>query len=290
MTIEINSLLGYLYNMGKLNIFNYIDYRLFLKDYISYKKKINSGYSQRVLLRQMGITSSGFITNVIKGRNNLTIEQIEKLSSIMQLTPREDRYLKNLVSFAKAKSASEKNDFYQLLLDDRKKKLKYMDKTQDSLFRKWYFVVIKVLIDFVEITEDYKNLAKMVVPAITEDEAKEAVDTLFNLDFIERDDKGILRSKETAITTGDHVSSMFLGVHQQKMIDLGKDAIANIPDEERDVSGLTLSLNDETTELIFKEIRMFRKRLLKIADDTKDPDRVMRCNFQVFPVAKADEK
>lgn len=274
--------------MNKLNIFEYIDYRIFLKDYIQFKKEKNSGYSQRVLLRQMEITSSGFITNVIKGRNNLTIEQIEKLSGIMQLTPREERYLKNLVSFAKAKASSEKHDFYQMILDDRKKKLKYIDKTQDSLFRKWYFVVVKVLIDFKEFTDDYKELGQAIVPMISAKEAEEAVETLLNLNLIKRDEKGILRSLDTAITTGDHISSLFLGMHQEKMIDLGKEAIKRIPGEKRDVSGLTLSLNGDTTELIFKEIRQFRKRLLKIADDTKDADRVMRCNFQVFPVAETD--
>ena len=47
-----------------------------------------------------------------------------------------------------------------------------------------------------------------------------------------------------------------------KMIDIGKEAIARIPQNDRDISGLTLSLSDDSYLLIQEEIRKFRKKLL----------------------------
>ena len=268
------------------NIFEFVNYRLFIKQYIEYKKSLKAGYSQRVLLRQMGISSSGFLTNVIKGRNNFTVEQVTTLSQIMQLSIAEERYFKTALSFEKAKTLAEKSDFYQTMLDYRKGKVKQIDATQESLFRKWYFVVIKVLIDFAEISDNYEEVSKMVIPNISKKEVKEAIAVLTNLALIKKDENGILQSLDTAITTGDQVQMMFLSAHQIKMIDLGKEAIETIDAEKRDVSGLTLSLSEGTTSLVIEEIRRFRKRLLQIAEDETTPDRVIRCNFQLFPMAQ----
>lgn len=271
------------------NIFEYIDYRLFLEDYIEYKKRNVIGYSQRVLLRQMGVSSTGFITNVIKGRNNLTHKHIDRLSEIMSHSIKETKYFKMLLGFARAKTAPEKNDFYQRMLSYRKGKVRKIDPSQDSLFRHWYFVVVKVLIDIKPFRDGYAEMGKMIIPAISESEVRKAVNALIALGLVCRNEEGILVSHESAITTGSQVQSMFLTNHHLKLMDLGKDALLNLPAGMRDISGLTLSLSDNSMHLVMEEMREFRRRLLQIAEDEKCADRVVRCNFQIFPMASVSQ-
>lgn len=271
------------------NIFEYIDYRLFLKEYIAFKKRTVIGYSQRVLLRRMGITSTGFLANVIKGRNNLTLAHIDKLSEIMSLSIKESKYFKMLLSFARAKSVPEKNDIYQRMLSYRKGKVTSIDPSQDSLFRHWYFVVVKVLIDMKTFRDEYDEIGKMIIPPISEAEARKAVNALIALGMVSRNEDGILVSQNSTMSTGSQVQSMFLTNHHLSLMDLAKEALVKRSPKERDISGLTLSLSKSSMQLVVDEMSEFRRRLLQIAEDESNADRVVRCNFQIFPMAKLSQ-
>lgn len=272
--------------MEDICIYSYLSYRDFLRDYLKRKKEENPYFSQRVLLRKMKISSTGFLANIIAGRSNLTIEQITELSTIMGLSAKESLYFKNLLYFSKAKTISEKNDFLKQLLSFRKGKVKFLKTSELSLFKEWYYVVIRELLNFVEFSDDYKLLANMVEPSITPANAKQAIDDLEKLGLIRKDDNGFFRQADAVISTGDEVRSLHVANYQKAMFDLGSKAIDSIKAEERDLSGLMITVSDQSFALIKEEIQNFRKRILQIAADESAPSRVVRCNFQIFPVSK----
>ncbi len=272
--------------MDTINIYTYLDYREFLQDYLREKKKENPYVSHRVIQRKMGITSTGFLANIISKRSNLTIDQVVKLASIMGLNKKETRYFKTLVYFAKSKNLTEKNDFFQQLLSYRKSKIKFLQDNELSLFKQWYYVVIRELFNFYKIKNDYYKLARMVEPNITPKQAETAVEDLKNMGLIKKDKQGYYIQVDSALSTGDEVRSLYVANYQSDMYNLGKRALKEIKASERDLSGLTLTVSDEKFKLIKEEIQSFRKRLLQIAVDDEKPNRVMRCNFQFFPVTK----
>ncbi len=272
--------------MKTVDIYSYLSYRGYLQDYLKQKKAENPNFSHRVMLRRMGITSTGFLANIIAGRSNLTIDQVVKLASLMGLNSRETRYFKNLVYFAKAKNLSEKNDFFQQLLSYRRGKIKFLKDSELTLFKKWYYVVIRELLNFYDFKDDYKSLARMIEPQITPKEAKDAVADLEKMGLVKKDANGFYKQVDAAISTGDEVKSFHVANFQRDMFDLGRRAFDAIKGPERDLSGLVMTVSDENFALLKEEIQSFRKRLLQIAVDDQNPNRVIRCNFQIFPVTK----
>lgn len=268
------------------SIYSYLSYREFIRDFLKIKKEQNPHYSQRVLLRSMKITSSGFISNVIAGRSNFTLEQAKQFAKIAQLNVRETKYFKLLLYFAKAKNSVEKNDFFQQILSYRQLHYKKLSIEELSLFKRWYFVVIRELLNFYNFTDDFAQLATQLEPAISVGEAKNAIAELEHMGLIAKDKEGVYRQCDVALSTGDEIQSLYVANFQRQMFDLGKEALVNIVQEERDLSGLTITVSDEKFALIKDEIQSFRKRLLQIAIDDEKPNRVMRCNFQIFPVSK----
>lgn len=272
-----------------LSIYDYLSYRDYIRDYLKMKKEQNPHYSQRVLLRKMDISSSGFIANVIAGRSNFTVEQATLFTKIVQFNVRETKYFKLLLYFAKAKNSAEKNDFFQQILSYRKLHFKKLSRDELSLFKKWYYVVIRELLNFYEFSDDYEALAQQVEPSISVGEAKNAIAELEYMGLIKKDEKGIYRQSEAALSTGDEVQSLYVANYQRDMFDLGKASLETVEAAERDLSGLTITVSDEKFSLIKDEIQNFRKRVLQIAIDDDNPNRVMRCNFQIFPVTKKVE-
>lgn len=276
-------------NKITISIYKYFNYRTFLKDFISEKKKINPYFSHRGVLQKMGITSSGFLANVISGKSNLTIEQVKNLGNIFKLSKNEIKYFKNLIYFSKAKTIDEKNDFFENLLSLRKGKYKFLEKEQLSLFSKWYYVVIREYINFHKFTGDFKSVARNIEPSIKPEEAKQAIYTLEKLGLIKKGKDGIYFQTDASISTGDEVKSMYVANYQIGMIDLAKKALEKIKPEDRDISGLTLTVSQNSFKRIKEEIQGFRKKIAQIAVLDNKPDRVLRCNFQIFPVTKFKE-
>jgi uncharacterized protein (TIGR02147 family) len=69
------------------------------------------------------------------------------------------------------------------------------------------------------------------------------------------------------------------------MAHLAADAIDSCPAEERDISGVSIGISPigflETRE----ELARCRQRLLEIAAQDKDSDRVYRVNLHLFPLS-----
>jgi len=102
--------------MEKPEVFGYLDYRKFLKVAFKYYKKTENQFSQKWVLSQLGLNSSGFISNVFAGRKNLTPGQISKMAKLIKLGKGESGYFENLVYFTQAKTIEEKNEFFSRLV------------------------------------------------------------------------------------------------------------------------------------------------------------------------------
>jgi uncharacterized protein (TIGR02147 family) len=70
------------------------------------------------------------------------------------------------------------------------------------------------------------------------------------------------------------------------MIDLAKRALDQLPREQRDISSLTLCVNESALPLLKQRIRDFRQELLQLAELWGAPERVVQLNFQMFPLSR----
>jgi uncharacterized protein (TIGR02147 family) len=189
--------------------------------------------------------------------------------------------------FSKAKSISEKNDFYNQLIEYRRQKYKNLSNDELTLFSKWYYPIIREIINYSDFKDDYEWLAEQVTPALRDYEAKDAIEILDKLGIIKRDKSGYYHQSDTVLTTGNEIRSLHVVNYQFKMINLAKKAIENVEPSERNISGVTLSISEDKFQLLKQEYQNFRKKIIQIAtDDTSKADRVIRCNLQLFPLSK----
>lgn len=273
----------------KISVYDFLSYRDFIREYLKEKKEQNPNYSQRVLLRKMDISSSGFIANVIAGRSNFTIEQATMFTKILGLNTREIRYFNLLLYFAKARNKTEKDGFFQQIISYRKIHYKKPSGEKLNLFNKWYFVVIRELLTFYEFTNDYSALAKKLEPQISEDEAKYAIEELERMKFIRKDERGVYIPSDTTIAVGDEVAEPSVLAFQKEMYNLGKNFLESSLAKDGDLSGLTISVSNEKLARIKEEVESFRNRLIQIAVEEDEPDQVIRCNLQLFKLTKKEE-
>ena len=268
-------------------IFEYYDYRGFLRDYYTSKKSQNRYFSYRFFAREAGIKSPVFFKEVAEGKKNLSRSMIEKFSIALKFSEREATYFKNLVLFNQAKTGRQKQEYYAVLRSmENAKSEKALDADQYDYFSTWYNVVIRELVTLVDIRGDYKLLATLVQPSITAHEAKASVKLLLKLGLLRKRADGRFEQVDTAITARSGVATLAIREFNRKMAIHAVAAIENFPRDERSICGVTIGISPAMFEIINAEIAAFKDRIVTLVSRDEESERVYQLNMQLFPVSR----
>lgn len=268
-----------------ISVFDYLDYRKFLRDYYEERHAHNKRFSHRFIAKEIGF-DSGYFAKISKGERHISAKLIPGFIKTFELNKQEASYFKILVQFSKAKIHTKKTELLNSLLTLGSRLDKnLLSASQFKLFDNWYNLVIREILAFYNFSGDYKELASMVVPKIKPSEAKQAIKLLEELELIKLNNQNIYERVNPIWSTGE--KAIHLGVinFHKAMADLAKDAFDNFSREEREMSTLTLSISEDDYHMMVKELSLVREKFLKSAADCKNPDRVYHLNVSLFPVS-----
>ncbi len=268
------------------SVFDFTDYREYLKAYYYYQKRKNPAFSYRYFAKRAKINSSGYYKNVVDGKRGLGRSLIVRFSEAMRLKKKEAEYFESMVYFNEAMTVEERRIYFERMMALRKIDAYQVQAHQFEFYSKWYYSAIRELIGFMEFKDDYAALAKELNPPIRPDQAEKAIRVLEDLSLIIKGDRGIYRQAQNLITTGPEVQSLNVANYQIACLDLAKESIDRHDASLRDLSTLTLSLTKAGFEIFKEEIIAFRKKLLGLERELPKPDRVYQLNMQFFPLTK----
>ena len=268
------------------SVLSYLDFREYLRDFYLEKKK-TSGFSFRDFARVAGFSSPVFIKLVMDGKANLAQSSAMKLCTAMGLKNRERRYFKNLVRFGQAKTIEAKVGCLEKLKSFHPSvSVSGLTDDQFSYLSKWYHPVIRELITMIRFDGDCEKLAGLVDPSITGIEAKESLELLEKLRLVEKDERGQYTAASRFLTTeGMEIGKLAIRNAQKTMAQLAARAIDALPPENRDISGVSISISDKSLPAIRDELQKCRRRIFEIAAGDRECDSVYRVNLHLFPVS-----
>src|SRR5688572_23947614 len=91
----------------ELDVFDYLDYRAFLRDYYT-ERKARRGFSFRNFSKRAGLGSPNYLKLVMDGDRNLTNEMAARFAHALGLNSDSANYFVELVRFTQAKTSSER--------------------------------------------------------------------------------------------------------------------------------------------------------------------------------------
>ena len=169
------------------------------------------------------------------------------------------------------------------------KKFHPLVEAQYNYFTRWYFVLIRELVDLPNFREYPEWIAKQIQPPISPGEAKKALEELIKLGLLQRDQKGKLIQSSTIVVTPDEVASSAIGKYHKEMMARAQESIDRVPRELRDISAQTFGISKETAKTIKEMIQNFRTNILEVVAREQAADSIYQLNFQLFPLAVVDE-
>jgi uncharacterized protein (TIGR02147 family) len=273
--------------MALKSIFDYLDYREYLRDHYDSNKARNSFFSFRYIAAKTGLDSS-FYVKVLQKHMHLSLKSLPRLTDFLNLNKKEIEYFTLLVRFNRAHNKDEMRLYFEKIIEFRELRINALDADKYEYFSKWYYVAIREILNYTRFAGDYKSLAARLNPPISEAKARKAIELLVKLGLVVKNDQGIFEQTNQFITTGESWDSIAIENFQREMLHLAEESINTIPKRDRETSTITVSVSWPCFEAMKERLREFRKELLEMARIERDPDGVFQVNFQIFPLTRVD--
>jgi uncharacterized protein (TIGR02147 family) len=273
--------------VSRPDLHEHSDFRVYLRSMFEWqRRRRNPAFLQREILKRMGVSSTGFLSNVLAGRKNLSPTQIRRLVEVMELSDSDALYFEALVHLGQARDDLERKDWLERLAQLRSVPLDTLPESDLGFFSRSEAVFLYELLTFTEFDGDAESLGRRFDPPVSGDRIRQALEILQSVGLLERDSKGKLRTRSHAVSSGPSPSSDDLVRFHQRCMALARRSLRTCPQAQRDLSVLTLGLSEDGFRRARAEIAHFRRRLVAIALEETEPDRVYQLNFHLFPVTR----
>jgi uncharacterized protein (TIGR02147 family) len=276
---------------SNIDLFNYLDYRTFLKDWYAQQKKLQKGFSFRYFSEKAGFGSPNFLKRVIDGDRNLTESSLKSVIKGIGLNKQESDFFKKLVHYNQSETHEEKNTYYHQVITSQKfSQLKPIERDQYEFCSTWYHPIVRELV----VSQDYDGtpewVAKTIRPSITPGLAKKSIELLQRLGFIKQEKDGKWVQTDPVVTTGAEAASLISLNYHKNVLELVKHQLTRTHPTERDVSALTLGVKKGRLVQLKKKIQDFRKDILKMVSEDNEPEEVVLLSMQLLPVSHRKAK
>ncbi len=270
------------------HVYDYMDYRAYLKEYYTRAKHHTRHMSFRYLSRRAGFRSPNYIKLVMDGDRNLSADGSVKIADALDLN-REDRaFFLNLVAFNQSDDHDERNALFAKLSSHKQfRKARRIDQAMFEYLSHWYYPAIREMIARHDFVDDPAWIARQLHPNITTQQAARALDLLLDLGLISREEStGRYARQEPHLTTGHEVTSLAVGNYHRQMTSLAMEAMQSVRAVERYMSAMTMCVDEQHFDALRQKILEFREEMLAVCEQSDEPDRVYQFNLQFFPLTR----
>jgi len=274
------------------SIYDYLDYRGFLKDRFLDVKKRNPLFSYQSFSRMAGAKSTSFLKLVIDGKRNISDEGIGMIARGFRMSEPERKYFECLVKFNQAKVHEEKDRYFrELAKNKRMLAAKPFAVSQYRLLSHWYYVAILEIVRCPSLQpKDAAWIQKHLRPSLEMREIRTAIDELIKLDLLRCDEQTGLVRNEAMLATEDAVHSLSAVNFHTQMCQIASKAVTEQKAREREFTTLTVVTSEASFQKAKEEIRKFRDHLHSILEQENDEPRdfVGHFNLQLFRLSEKE--
>jgi uncharacterized protein (TIGR02147 family) len=266
-------------------VFDYDNYRFFLRDFFREQKRLKTVFSHRYFARRAGFSSSSFCAHVIDGKRNLTAESLRKILKGLGLTGKAATYFESLVYYNQAHSVDDREHFFRRLERLRKSTQFYkVNHRQFAYYDEWYYPVVRELAVYGTWRGDFAALGRLVRPAISAEKARKAVETLLEVGLLARGPGETYLQPDTAVTAED-VPWNITRKTRKEFVLKAIEAMETLPVDKRHIAGTTVALSETTFRLVTERLDELRREILAAATEEDEVNGVYQVNLQAFPVS-----
>ena len=266
-------------------ITEYQDYRKYMLDYFDWRKR-TSAFSWREFSKQAGFSSPSYLKLVCDGKSSLSRVGVLQVAAAMDLGDYELEYFKLMVDFTNAKNDEKKKETFRKM--EKLAKEQHARVLNADAFDYYESAVNSIVRELAPLMPGALpgDLAKKIKHDFTAQEIRVALKLLVKLNFLKTKGENVYEQTDKIISGSSDSLALALRSMNRQMIDLAREAIDKIDPSERNISGVTVGVNDDALKRITEAVNTCRKQVVAIAGECDKIDQVYRLNLQLFPLSE----
>ena len=265
-------------------ITEYQDYRRYMQDFYEEEKR-SSAFTWREFARLSGFVSPTYLKLVCEGKTRLKNDGVERTARAMRLFGYEVDYFRAMVRYAHAKMDYDRKKAYDEMRSIAKEhKVKVVDGDAFAYFESWKNPVIRELAPIMPGAKP-GDIAKQCCQEISAGEVRESLDFMTKVGLLKKDRMGNYSQTDKALMGDSEVMPVAIRSMHRDMANFACAAIDDFAVSDRNVQGVTMGVDRAAYEQIVREMEAFRRRIVSIANETKNVNQVYRLNLQLFPLS-----
>ncbi len=270
--------------MKKPDIYNYHDYKEFIKDCMEYVK-VEYGLSQKKVADTSNV-SAALLSMILSGERTISEEVIDKLSYVFKLTTSEKNFLKHLRVLADSNSLDDRKNAVKSMAGFKKYKGKNDDEVINySYLSKWYNVAIRELTECKEFKNDPDWIFERLQFKVSKKKIRESLKFLIDNEFLKINEAGDLTQTERSLVCNKEIYRLGLTEAHKQMFELATESIKNVPREKRWLIGKALPVSAEQFDQIVKILNEAFDKIENIKNEKSKNDSVYQISIAAFPLA-----
>jgi uncharacterized protein (TIGR02147 family) len=271
----------------KPNIFEFIDFRKYLKAWREAEKESNPGLTHEYLCSKLRQKTRSYFSDIENGRRSIGPDVLDRLVKLLSLNNDEAKYFRAMVGYGQPATYEEREYWFEQAIQLNNTPKKVVDKKTYAYYSKWYYATIRAYLDTCDFRSEYEEASRRLYGRVSPREIKEAIKNLLDLGLIAPDGNGYLKPTDKILSSGSIVKDELLRHYQLTNHDILRTILEKDDPQTHDSTQLIVSVSPEGMQRIGKRIKQFRSEILSIAHkDELKADRVLRIAIHAYPESR----
>ena len=274
------------------NVFEYVNYRTFLKDFYEEQKAAKTGFTYAKFSQKAGIRSPNYLKLVLDGRKNLTPQNLIRFAKAVGLTEMESDYFEALVHFNQATKSMEK-DFYQDRMNRFRQRgestsQKTLEEYEFDSMSSWIHHAIMVMTNLSYFREDPSWIRQKLFQLISEREADDILKQLQATKFVHRNESGRLVQTFRQVKTKPEMQRLSAKMLYEGLFRRAMQSLTLSPSQEREFCASLVGISPSQVPELKRRVREFIRDLEDWALENPKPGAVYSLCFAGFPLTTSE--
>lgn len=266
-------------------IFEYDDYRSFLRDFFEEQRRLKSFFSHRYFAQKAGFNSHSFCSYIMDGKRNLSFESIRKMVRGVGITGKKAKFFETLVFYNQSKDMKDREDHYFLLQRIRRSTEFFkLHQKHITYYDHWYYPVLRELAIYSDWKGDYRKIGKMLRPSLTADEARKGIENLVDIGLLEKVSAGTYK-QNSPLLSAEGIPGFVFKEARRNILLRALEASDHYDKSERHMAYSILATSKDVYNEATKLLDETRKRILVMAMEDEQVDGIWAINMNLFPLS-----
>lgn len=266
--------------------FDYDDYREVLKAVFEQRKETSPQFSYKALAEILGIDPAGTF-RVLNKERHLPARCVSRAIDFLGLTGRSAEYFVLMTSYGRERRKAARQEILNKALELRDVPRRQLEEDELSFLRDWWVVAVRCAVEVLGGRAIPEEIASRITPPVRVEDVRAALSLLVSLGIAKRAQGETLRIVDQHLTVDGQKGRLAVAEFQRKVLELAAESVDRFPREIRDISTLTVTVDERAFEDIRGILKDCRRRIQARVGDVPKPDRALQVAFSIFPLMPA---